>query len=578
VIFPISAYDSSGYLICYLPVPDNSLTSSPGSSINKVVNEENTSLHLQALTDVAKRESSERHFEIYSPSYVLDADQTNRLLNSFEKAYGIYKGLGFKFEDSRTWPMKIEVKDYGPDYRGGHVYLSNSYSWIRVNSQFLTDESLCTYFFYYVAAQYDPGHWLLRIDNNPEHYWINVAVKTWSLEKVVTDPESFESPPDWVSHFTSPFEGLHKTPSQNPIHGFGMAALIKYLVENYGENIIVKIYDKIKAGKHVIKAITENVPDPSSFWIEKFFRDLSLGNIYPHSFLSNNIYMKSVATMDKDNKTYVFTENYPDLSAKMYKMLINYDDFSNNSYFNFQINGGVNSHITLNKLNLYDQSTEFIGAGLNHVRSPNVSSLEKQKYCLVAIVINNRNIDPYSDEIPITLKIEKLDDVVFTGCNVYLNWLHGDFIFEYNDGSTDPYNDFQFQESFIKKTESAKVTFENNILTQEYENFTDIHGSTYTSKIVVQFRDETSSYITSLNAHFKEVHSAGNSTETTLSVSNIPKIEIESRIRFKLEGEEMCSNITELSQTRLQSNGKFTLVNGSQKCYEYSYIEVDILK
>jgi hypothetical protein len=115
--FLYPATDSSGYLICELPVPESKEFSI--GTVFKTNSAAQTSniVKAQGITDVIRNRSSEQHFEIYS-TVPLAPSEEQELLKAFEEAFNMFQTMEYTFENTRKWPMAVQVRDFGNNKRG----------------------------------------------------------------------------------------------------------------------------------------------------------------------------------------------------------------------------------------------------------------------------------------------------------------------------------------------------------------------------------------------------------------------------------------------------------------------------
>ena len=111
-------------------------------------------------------------------------------------------------------------------------------------------------------------------------------------------------------------------------HGRGMAALIKYLVNNYGEDILLRIYDKLKIGTDSpLDCIITNINKSINEWLPDFYKEYISGNIYKIDnlkFATENQGVFNISS--KNDKTINFGENsYISASAKLYLVNLNFE-------------------------------------------------------------------------------------------------------------------------------------------------------------------------------------------------------------------------------------------------------------
>ena len=108
-------------------------------------------------------------------------------------------------------------------------------------------------------------------------------------------------------------------------HGFGFSPVVKYLVANYREDVISRIYDRWEKGTKPVEALLNSVADPPRFWWPDFLKAYLGGSIYgvsPYTFLEN---VQGTATIRSAKDTlFIFEPSCPDLSARLYFVNLNF--------------------------------------------------------------------------------------------------------------------------------------------------------------------------------------------------------------------------------------------------------------
>jgi hypothetical protein len=202
---------------------------------------------------------------------------------------------------------------------------------------------LSTYDFYYYTDDITQP--------NLERFWFHTAVALWCEEKFraahITVPVAF-----WGEDYlfkgdrgAAPFRGLQKgvgsTRYEAYEHGCGMAGMIKYLVGQYGESLILNIYNDISnTDCHPVTALLRNISDPVSTWWPAFMRSYLAGDIYKYDPLgqggdySEGLQSRSghVFTIDDANDTEADFAPFPsDISATDFAVMLDWNDIDSSS-------------------------------------------------------------------------------------------------------------------------------------------------------------------------------------------------------------------------------------------------------
>ena len=377
----LSASDSSGYLITNLPATN---TQKAGNgAFNKKDGIERI-VRALGLTNLIAYDTPEGHFGIIGRSEYSTQTQLEDVGNKFEIAYSLYKYYGFNYDEREYWPIQVILKKNPMLVNGkpAAAYYSSA-EFLEGHGYIVIDTDILLYptlyetigheFLHLIQALYDPRDWNSKIFEMGNHLWLDEATATYSEELFNDNPSTYISS-NFESYTKAPFSGIHKEGSEAITHGYGTSSLIKYLVNNYSTAKLVNFYNEIKLGKHPIEAIINNSAEPKE-WLEPFYRDYILGNIYNRKidYWINNA-DKNIQ-LSKDNLPNTIKESFQDLSAKIYKIEINHSEFKDNERIVFSIDGNEYSQITLFKYN--NSEIDFIDKSFNLVTSPQVSDLKK---------------------------------------------------------------------------------------------------------------------------------------------------------------------------------------------------------
>lgn len=178
--------------------------------------------------------------------------------------------------------------------------------------------------------------------------WLNRAIITWA-EELFSDVINYK--PSYTFNnkvWMAPFNGMQagaKIGTQGLSeafweleHGIGMAPLIKYLVddERSGKNAIKKLCLDIWENKKSNDALLRVIDAPTKDWWPDFIKKHINGEIYDRSieyFLNNTSNVWEIN--NEQDLEYNFNSSdpnigfYPDLSAKLFKVKLNFSEFDN---------------------------------------------------------------------------------------------------------------------------------------------------------------------------------------------------------------------------------------------------------
>jgi hypothetical protein len=420
----LAAVDSAGYTVATLPPTEQKITE---SDVNGRLAETKVKMHLISFDGNFSLDTPEGHFKIYFP-YLSIKDDVVKLGVYLETAYSKFKSLGHSYASRSSWPMNVLVKKLDA---GVHGYASNSiwgynYSWMEFNSVTIkdADELKLTAgheFFHIVQSFYDTRNRFSRAKSgNYAHLWLDEATAVW-IEKM------FSTQANYVSgirngHQMAPFNGFQKGAESNAgEHGYGMSAVVKYLTDKNGDNLVKTAYEKIKTGKHPVEAISPNMP---FIWWDSFFRDYLEGKVYDDVstgfWLGSHHGLFDIKT-EKDTVR-EFKRNYADYSAAIYRVSLNYDKFTDGANIVFTVPTDADSRVTVYKT--VGSKMQYLNSSIEKVTVSDILKLKTEKSILLALVTNTASKVGYLGSRELTLKI-KLNNMELDP-NLFGKWTTGD--------------------------------------------------------------------------------------------------------------------------------------------------------
>jgi len=370
--------------------------------------------------------SSQNHFLIRYPAYFVSRTDINPLFQYLEEAYSTYQNMGFSYGGRTSWPITVTVMNLAANTYGffcksiwGNNWSSLQFNQNKLGSLPELRNTAGHEFFHFIQYLYDSRISYSR--QNPNNaftlslHWLNEATAVWAEEK-------FTDTPNYVSSIRNdceilPFNGMEAGTKGNiddaGEHGYGMSAFIKYLVSRYGESIVRDIYLKILDQQHPVQAINLNLGITDNLFMiwEPFLREYVQGNIYnvPKApFLNATSGIFKIRSDTDLSKT--FTETYPDLSAKLFTIGLNYPNISPAKAINFTIDQDV-CDITLFKVKSHGTLIEYIShSTTKKLTQKDLRSLTDDKYNLFVMVTNSNYFN--TPQIYTNLKPIKLDILV----------------------------------------------------------------------------------------------------------------------------------------------------------------------
>ncbi|MEA3358133.1 MAG: invasin domain 3-containing protein, partial [Thermodesulfobacteriota bacterium] len=355
------------------------------------------------------------HFIINYPTWWVSRSDLDPLFQYLEEAYTTYENMGFSYGGRTKWPVEVNVMHLASDTYGHFclAFLGNNYVTLEFNMFKLGNLSELRRtagheFFHLIQYLYDSRDKISRNSKRNARtisiQWLNEATAVWAEEK-------FTNIPNYVSpirdgHEMAPFDGMEAGSGGNIVqsggHGYGMSAFIKYLVSKYGESILRDIYLQILEQKHPVEAINQSlrVNDDLFFMWEHFLREYVTGNIYNVQKARFTAIISGLFRIQSDtDRSKTFTENYPDLSAKLFRIRLDYPEIDKDASINLKTNQG---YITAFKIK--DQ-IQYLDHSMKNLTIPDIRKLTDEGYDLLVMVTNSNYSSPYTNSKAIKLDI-----------------------------------------------------------------------------------------------------------------------------------------------------------------------------
>jgi len=434
--------------------------------------------------------------------------------------------LGLRFQDGGcvVLPITVSVVPIDSDFFV-RTCANPSFSkvWLRVNSNKLQipEEEMHSHSMaalvvmaYVAAAPYE-------IIERPRFLWWIIAVTKWAKTAFITDPDLYSPPSEFKGEEHAPFSGLRagvgENRSQMLSHAAGMIGLVEHLVNqtSFGRGGIGLIVDGIKAGMEPMEALLESGPGPIQTWLPEFFRQYVGGNIYSvpadtFMTLANSGTTSWTISGPTDTlKTFVTGSviQYPDYSAKMFSIRLNYAQISDEAEIEFEVSSDEVSEddLTVIVFAYNGQSLDYLGHA-TALRIGDIPYLMNEGDThLVATVVNSHGTAPYTGSSQIFLTVEVLDPDPINEVYVFVKMLCSNRV-EYvdNPGSNHDYDD----RNTIGAFQYPGTLIDNSFTASWYEEVDD-QGRVVEGWILAVF-DETRDHIERLEVWYKQTWPAYN--------------------------------------------------------------------
>lgn len=274
------------------------------------------------------------NFKMYCPTeYKPDAFD---LRDNLDLIYDMVKNdLGFTYEGRTSWPMSVTIKKLAANVWGYFVQSSwsHDYSRLEFNALKLSSKSEIKVtagheFFHFAKSLYMNRSNFYMLTRDDPFYWLDEATSVW-FESLASGQPGY-NPLVRQGHHMEPLKGVYKGPSDNAEHyGYGMAAFVKYLVQQNDNQSPVKMFNLLKSqsASNPVEAVNQSHSKSFEQMYTDFLADYFALKIYsdfqPSGLLSGADETFSISTEADTLKTY--EREYEALSAKIFRVNFSYD-------------------------------------------------------------------------------------------------------------------------------------------------------------------------------------------------------------------------------------------------------------
>lgn len=363
------AYDSLGYLISSIPA---SISPTILLKKNEVID-----FDFLPVFSTAYAITNSDHFKFVFPLSVIQ--QIANLKEMFEDAYSVVED-GLQILINQDIDRLVVVKPSGKPMTtntttntvNGEEQVINIFN-INQNSLFNDD---------YYTIQVKATQELFSFTGMPEivYYnekklfegknWIEFAIYCWIEDLVNGDPD-YKYPKKFLWEGMESLYGFNEDlgEDENPIpHGRGMSALIKYLTNknSLGIGFVGYFYKNINSYYTMVQDFVESIGLPTNDWWPEYLKELINNELYnlPDDYFITRSHAKWDINSEADvSKTFTSTEvgTYQDLSAKIFKINLNYADLDNTQNLKFEMMGPDNNKdLSLILFSVINDKLEFI--------------------------------------------------------------------------------------------------------------------------------------------------------------------------------------------------------------------------
>jgi hypothetical protein len=395
------------------------LPSRPSNPVQPGAPEHPVAYRFSTVYGHATHVTSAGHFRIRYIEAMMTITKARELGQYLEEAYRDFSNLGFSYDTRTVWPVDVVVKFFGntDQERYGFAHCSHwgdNYGWLEFNIQHIdNNESLRLTagheFFHLIQSLYDPRSAIEKASGASDSYWLDEATAVWA-EEMFTD-ETHYVPAVRRGREMQPFFGAQAGAMGDTYHaqhhGYGMAALIKFVVDQIDASVLVDIYEQISLGIHPLAALAEGAGSAVSTWYEYFLENYITTPIYDlprASLIEHRSGHWSIASAADSATT--FSDSYPDLSGKIFTVNLEYPGISEDAKLQIQALG---SHFVVSAFSYREEAEyEFLGKGSYILSIPSLRTLATAGHNILLLVTNTRAEPPTfqeSTEMNLAMKV-----------------------------------------------------------------------------------------------------------------------------------------------------------------------------
>jgi hypothetical protein len=357
------------------------------------------------------------HFRIRFPDAWLN--EALDLEAHLEDAYSYYENIGFDLSRRTSWPMTINIYAFSSKDTASGYYIqskpgafSNNYGYINFNRTYIAEATTMKVtavheFFHFVQSLYYPS--TLGIKHGDASTWFDEATAVWSEEDFMNNGYTSALLP---ANLYSVLDKFNNTQD----YGYGMSALVKYMVKQTSKHTLVDIYSEYyNKAKDITNNVTANFTTTAILWWPRFIQSYIQGDVHqavsPIEISTTHAKKAPELNMGLDYKD---TVELSDWQTKLY-----YFPFSKTLSEKLDINmslkiEGDTSDCTITAFNFDKQTNSLVKIGDRgtEVALENINKLYKKGSRGILIAITNAHIEaPFNTkkEIKFEAKIIGLD-------------------------------------------------------------------------------------------------------------------------------------------------------------------------
>jgi hypothetical protein len=428
----IEAIESSGYLIGEWSLPAG--VSAMSTLNHRAPSNQNLKRYFQAWMN-RKPKKTISHFAYHWPASI-DANTKTSIQADLEQAYDEITDRGLD-TSKITWPMPIHAWRFESGLEDRYcVFLMPepgvfvlAFDETKLIDSFANGleirAALMRELFHAVTASGDPAYFIQDSHADLNRYWFHHAFSSyaegWLGYAHDEHPIDYE---DSNESIQAPIKGMvagrGTTFRESIMHGGGMSAMAKYIVDNYQESILLDISSEISAGSHPVKALIDAVAPYNTLneWYLDFMKEYARGAVYAYSYSS--LYDIQTWSIDNTNDTtHSFDLAVPDLGARACEIYL-YESAIDEVTFTLTSSQVANDDMEVIVLgDLHTQNDPYLTSAGQKVTVSNIKLLRSQGVTSLFVFVVNAGEHPptYNQSGTINLKVDAKMQATDSDCS-----------------------------------------------------------------------------------------------------------------------------------------------------------------
>ncbi len=353
-----------------------------------------------------KAPNAGKRFNIHYNKFHVHDYEAEQLEAYLDAAYDELVKMGFSFSKRTKWPVEVNFNNSQSDEVGlmgefcsskfGNNYGTLSFYLGNMPNEDLLKSTAGHELFHLVKALYDPRWAYTKAVWASDFYWFDEATSTWFEEVMAGKGYSSATRKE---NELFPLIGIYRGPQVDAQHyGYGMAAFVKYIINQTDKTILSKIYQKIyeEAGD-AVKIINGLTPNSISEMYPNFLEEYLTGKIYPdfepQKLLSGVEYggIEKWAIRSKGDIQNTVEHTYPGISAKIFRVRLLYNGFQ--EYDELRIETDNTLTVPKYVFEVRNGKFKFLYTGRSEFYVPKLKQLQKENGQVVVLVANAGYVD-----------------------------------------------------------------------------------------------------------------------------------------------------------------------------------------